>query len=171
MAIGQIFGKNIWYCKTASGTTTFEPGVTGTNLQLEAWVDNCRANGGIVSNGIFAEALGKGVKGRGNVPNSIDVMSLQRGDIDAWTEFSWHYWPEKVRQIFKVLGLDVSDEAQLRYLANLHRRGGDINGELKSAQGKPIVFNLLKMLRSIPMDMERFVKSFDGAPGFKLVKK
>jgi len=102
---------------------------------------------------------------------SIDVKSLQLGNIDSWADFVWHYSPERIMNAFAKVGIAVDDESDITELVNLHKRGGDVNGELKDKNNNPIVFNVLKVMQSIDVDKAELKRKFIPTKDFQFLKR
>ena len=103
--------------------------------------------------------------------HAIDIHSLKMNDVDAWADFAWYYWPEMFSELFRRIGILVENEADVKALVDLHRKNGDVSGEIKTPSGTRIRFNFLEVLKSIPVDKQRMFAKFGANNDFQLIKK
>ena len=103
---------------------------------------------------------------------SIDIKSLQLGNVDSWADFAWHYSPERFSRAFAKYGILVEDENDITQLINMHQRKGDINGDFKDKNGNSVVFNFMDVItKEIDVDKSELKKKFLATNDFSLVKR
>jgi hypothetical protein len=120
----------------------------------------------------------KGVPTEAKVPGDankdakeIPLLELGKDNPKAWLEFSWQMHPEKVKEAFKKTGVEVIDKEDMYSLLDLHRTGGDIEGDLKTPSGKPVHFDFVEVLKGIEWDQDKFSNTFGITPDKKLLSR
>ncbi len=79
--------------------------------------------------------------------------SLAKQDIPSWFVFCYHLSPNIFKNKFRQYGVIINNEADLATLVRLAISGGDKSGVIKDEKGNPLVFDAVKIVNGIEMNL------------------
>lgn len=79
----------------------------------------------------------------------ISEKALLNGDILAKLRFAYCADTERFLKAFQEIGMDINDDDDLQALAKLHLEGKDLDGTIKSTDGKVIRLDINKFINKI----------------------
>lgn len=87
---------------------------------------------------------------------TIDKMKLMQGDTNAVSLFAFALNPVGFERALMNQGIEFGDNPlqDIQLLSNLHDSGGDVAGLMEGDDGKPIVFDYIKLIKTIPVDAQ-----------------
>jgi hypothetical protein len=82
--------------------------------------------------------------------------------VSEWLKFAFNVDRAEFTAAFAKIGLSVKTQEDLDGLAELHRTKGDVKGFIKNTKGKPIYFDVLKIVKNINItkdELQRALKN------------
>ena len=78
----------------------------------------------------------------------INIKKVVDADISELLKLAYSLDAKAVQDAFAKVGISVENEIDIEALARLHQTGGDVAGTLKDKLGRPIKFDVEKILSS-----------------------
>lgn len=82
----------------------------------------------------------------------ISVKKLSEANVYELSKLAFLLNRQSVQEEFAKIGIYINDGSELKWLAELHRTGGDTSGELKDIKGNPIFFDFEQVLGNVNID-------------------
>ena len=99
------------------------------------------------------------VLGKSDRNKTVSISSLHVNDPDVWAKFIHIVNKNYMVQALAAYGLNLSSKDDFAQIPKIIKLKADVEGKLRGGDGKPVVFNLLEILKSAPMTKEQIKQS------------
>ncbi len=90
----------------------------------------------------------------------ISLSKLKSKDVSEIARFAYIVDPIEFVHEFNKVGIEIGSFGDVNKLVELHKRGGDVNGEIKKSDKiTSVVFDVLKVLENIDISKEEIDKA------------